>query len=155
MGCTDQLSLPLAPSRPHSASAFVVGREDVFSTSEMRLAGLLWKLLVGLDRQVRALSGSHVYVTAGEEFRLTSRELAVLGLLAEGLTAVAIGRRLGVQDRAVHKHLEHIYSKLGVRDRLSAVLRARDAGVLPTRVKPIHENQTGAALITDRRRRPT
>jgi hypothetical protein len=30
----------------------------------------------------------------------------------------------------VHKHLEHLYRKLGVRDRLMAVQRARDAGVL-------------------------
>jgi ATP/maltotriose-dependent transcriptional regulator MalT len=33
----------------------------------------------------------------------------------------------------VHKHLEHIYGKLDVTDRLSAVLRAREAGLIAAR----------------------
>jgi DNA-binding NarL/FixJ family response regulator len=61
---------------------------------------------------------------------LTQRELDVLGLLAEGLTAVAIAHRLGVSPRTVHKHLQHIYSKLDASDRLTAVLRARRDGLL-------------------------
>ena len=62
---------------------------------------------------------------------LTGRELAVLALLAEGLTAEAIGRRLGVSRHTVRKHLEHLYRKLGVGDRLVAVREARARGLLP------------------------
>ena len=68
-------------------------------------------------------------MTAG--LQLTPRELTVLGLLVEGLTAAAIGRRLEIGERTVQKHLEHAYTKLGVGDRLSAVLRAQHLGLLP------------------------
>jgi len=61
---------------------------------------------------------------------LTARELAVLRLLADGRPASAIGRRLGISERTVHKHLEHVYRKLDARDRLSAVLTAQHAGLL-------------------------
>ena len=44
---------------------------------------------------------------------------------------MAIGIRLGISPRTVHKHQEHLYRKLGAVDRLSAVLRAQEAGVLP------------------------
>ena len=130
IGCPDQLALPLT-LRPGGACSFVLGRADRFGQSEMRLAHLLWRLLIGLDRQVQAIAGGQIDINIATELRLTRRELAVLNLLAEGLTAGAIGRRLSVQDRTVQKHLEHIYAKLGVRDRLSAVLRARSAGMLP------------------------
>jgi DNA-binding NarL/FixJ family response regulator len=53
---------------------------------------------------------------------LTARERAVLALLSEGMTAVAIAHRLAISPRTVHKHLENIYAKLGVTDRLGAVL---------------------------------
>ncbi len=56
----------------------------------------------------------------------------MLTLLGSGLTAQAIARRLDTSPRTVHKHLEHLYRKLGVRDRLMAVQRARDAGLLAT-----------------------
>jgi DNA-binding NarL/FixJ family response regulator len=53
---------------------------------------------------------------------LTPREREVLSLLGEGMKAVAIAHRLGVSPRTVEKHLENVYAKVGVRDRLSAVL---------------------------------
>jgi DNA-binding NarL/FixJ family response regulator len=61
---------------------------------------------------------------------LTSRELAVLHLLVEGCTALAMAHRLGISVRTVQKHLEHVYRKLGVGDRLSAVLTAQRVGLL-------------------------
>ena len=64
---------------------------------------------------------------------LTARELTVLGLVAEGLTAAAAARRLAVAESTVHKHLHNAYRKLGVRDRLAAVLRAQQLGVLGAR----------------------
>lgn len=54
----------------------------------------------------------------------------MLSLLAAGLTAEGIGHRLGISPRTVHKHLEHAYGKLHVRDKVSAVRRARCIGVV-------------------------
>ena len=34
-------------------------------------------------------------------------------------------------ERTVHKHLERVYAKFGVSDRVSAVLRAQRLGILP------------------------
>ncbi|MEP6462542.1 MAG: LuxR C-terminal-related transcriptional regulator [Frankiaceae bacterium] len=61
---------------------------------------------------------------------LTARELSVLAVLAEGLSADAIGRPLGISQRTVAKHLEHIYRKLDCNDRLVAVTLARQLGLL-------------------------
>jgi DNA-binding CsgD family transcriptional regulator len=62
---------------------------------------------------------------------ITARQHVVLCYLSEGLTAAAIAHRLGVSARTVEKHLENLYRALGARDRLEAVLKARDRGLLP------------------------
>lgn len=56
---------------------------------------------------------------------LSTRQHEVLGALARGATAQAIGRRLGISPRTVHKHLERIYDCFGVNNRLDAVTYAR------------------------------
>jgi len=67
---------------------------------------------------------------SAEGYGLTDREVQVLSLLADGLTAGAIGRVLSISPRTVSKHLEHAYTKLGSRDRLLAVRRAAALGLL-------------------------
>jgi DNA-binding CsgD family transcriptional regulator len=57
---------------------------------------------------------------------LTRREAEVLAWVAEGKTSDEIGIILGVSRRAVEKHLEHIYPKLGVETRTAAAARALD-----------------------------
>ena len=44
---------------------------------------------------------------------LTPREREVLGLMAQGMTNVAIAKSLTVSDGAVEKHVGNIFSKLG------------------------------------------
>jgi DNA-binding NarL/FixJ family response regulator len=66
----------------------------------------------------------------GGGHRLTQRELTVLAVLAEGLTADAIARRLDISPRTVHRHLQHLYRKLGTTDRLATVLRAKALGLV-------------------------
>lgn len=58
-------------------------------------------------------------------------EFDVLRLVADGLTAVAIGHIRRTSPRTVRKHLESIYAKLGYHDRLQAVTYARASGLLP------------------------
>jgi DNA-binding NarL/FixJ family response regulator len=62
---------------------------------------------------------------------LTEREQMVLRVAAEGLTAREIGRRLGVRERTVTTHLNHIYRKLGANGRVGALVAATRLGVLP------------------------
>jgi DNA-binding NarL/FixJ family response regulator len=53
---------------------------------------------------------------------LTPRELEVLAHVAEGRTDGEIATLLYVSVRTVHKHLEHVYEKLGVRTRTAAAM---------------------------------
>ncbi|OFP36824.1 response regulator transcription factor [Corynebacterium sp. HMSC071B10] len=61
---------------------------------------------------------------------LTPRELQVLQLVAEGSSNREIGEQLMLSEATVKSHLVHIYDKLGVRSRTSAVASAREQGVL-------------------------
>ena len=65
-----------------------------------------------------------------ETMTLTRREQTVLGYLADGLTAEAIARRMSARPATVRKHLQNLYAKLGTSDRLGAVIRGRDLGLL-------------------------
>lgn len=129
VGATHQLALPLS-FEPGRLRAFVLGRPEVFGPQDVRLGHLLWRTLTVLDRQCDTLTRLRPVPDLAADLRLTPRQQAVLGLLAEGRTAAAIARRLAIGERTVHKHLAHIYAKLGVTDRLMAVLRARDLGLL-------------------------
>ena len=54
---------------------------------------------------------------------MTSRELEVLQLIAEGYTNAAIAQQLGVSRKTVEKHRAGLMSKLGVHN-LSGLIRA-------------------------------
>lgn len=62
--------------------------------------------------------------------RMTPRETDVLAALEQGGADKLIGRRLGITEHAVRYHLKNIYRKLGVHDRVGALSRARDGGLL-------------------------
>jgi DNA-binding NarL/FixJ family response regulator len=61
---------------------------------------------------------------------LTSRELEVLRLVADGLTNQAIAEKLFVSDHTVHRHLANILNKLSVSSRAAAVAQAARRGLL-------------------------
>lgn len=56
---------------------------------------------------------------------LTPREVDVMRWLACGKTDADIAALLAISPRTVHKHLEHIYEKLGVETRTAAVMAMR------------------------------
>ena len=62
--------------------------------------------------------------TSGALADLTDKEVRVLRLAALGRTNIAIGHALDISPRTVAKHLEHIYRKLDVNSRTSAVFAA-------------------------------
>ena len=57
---------------------------------------------------------------------LSAREREVLALVAEGLANKQIGKRLGIAERTVKVHLGNVFRRIGVTDRTSAALWARD-----------------------------
>ncbi len=63
---------------------------------------------------------------------LTARELEVLRLVATGSTNRETARLLFISEATVKTHLLHIYAKLAVRDRASAVAAGYQRGLLVT-----------------------
>ncbi|WP_425560746.1 response regulator [Luedemannella helvata] len=61
---------------------------------------------------------------------LSQRELEVLGLIAQGTTNREAAAQLFISEATVKTHLLHIYAKLGVKDRASAVAAAFERGLL-------------------------
>jgi LuxR family maltose regulon positive regulatory protein len=62
---------------------------------------------------------------------LSERELEVLHLIADGLTNPEIASRLFISLNTVKAHCKNIYGKLGVKNRMQAIGRARALGLLP------------------------
>lgn len=126
-----------------------------FNDRERAYVQRVQPLLLGMDRQEQELrrlrspagptspeggGGPGLDVTPDHERRaaeagITPRQLVVLALVAEGLTAVAAARRLGISPRTFTKHQEKLYRALGAPDRLTAVLTAQRLGILP---EPAH-----------------
>ena len=78
-------------------------------------AGVAGRMLASLDRSpAPAFPG------------LTERESEVLTLMAEGMDNREIAARLQVSAKTVANHVSHVLTKLQARDRVEAVLRARD-----------------------------
>src|SRR5215207_6625582 len=139
------LELPLeeAYARLREAECLVLDgeRERAAETLAHALAiagacGAAWlaEQLAGLARRARLAPASvepAVVMDANERLGLTERELAVLELLALGMTNRQIGERLFMATKTASVHVSRILAKLDVGSRVEAATAAQRLGLVP------------------------
>jgi DNA-binding CsgD family transcriptional regulator len=106
----------------------VLGVIELYTTSQEELSEHLTNVLSAAGQ----LLGMFFSRRRGELklSPLTPRELEVLTLMAHGLTVRVAAERLSISPATVKTHLEHIYNKLGVSERTSAVAVALRSGLI-------------------------
>ena len=68
---------------------------------------------------------------------LSERELEVLRLIGRGLSNTEIGETLFISLATAKTHVRHVLAKLGLRDRVQAVVLAYESGLVsPGAVSP-------------------
>jgi LuxR family maltose regulon positive regulatory protein len=75
------------------------------------------------------MSGSH-HKKGAEDAYLTKREVEILSLIVEGHASKQVADILFVSKRTVDFHLDNIYSKLNVTNRMQALNKAQRLGLL-------------------------
>ncbi len=83
-----------------------------------------------IARKIMGFFSSPKPAPASEAFpELTSREVEILDLIAQGMNNQEIASRLYLSQKTVRNHVSHVFLKLQVADRAQAIVRAREAGL--------------------------
>jgi len=110
----------------HGASGYLLK-----TASAEEIVEAVWKAVDG-ELVVSSRVGSIIarqLVDRGEQ-QLSDREVEVIGLVAAGNTNAQIASQLFVSETTVRTHLRRSFTKLGVRDRASAVAEAIRLGLV-------------------------
>ncbi|WP_238008952.1 response regulator transcription factor [Dactylosporangium sp. AC04546] len=99
----------------------------VVAAGEALLAPTVTRRLIGEVNRLRTA------VPAGELPALSPRETEILRLIAEGLSNAEIAERLVVGTETIKTHVSRLLGKLGVRDRVQAVIAAYEHGIVVPR----------------------
>ena len=129
--------------RPHSHVVVLTSFHDQTQVAQALAAGAVGYLLKDSDPRevltaIRSAALGHAPIDPrvarvllpssaprpGDD--LSTREREVLELVAQGLPNKLIGRSLGISERTVKVHVSHLFRRIGVADRTSAAIWARD-----------------------------
>jgi DNA-binding NarL/FixJ family response regulator len=104
----------------------------VIASGDALLAPVVTRRLIGEFARLRPFAGPAVDRLAA----LTPRESEVLLLVAEGLSNAEIAGRLFLGEQTVKTHVSRVLTKLGLRDRIQAVIAAYESGTVVPRSAP-------------------
>ena len=104
----------------------------VIAAGEALLAPGVTRRLISEFAPMSPRPGGHpvTATTARSLETLTTREMEVLQLVAQGLSNPEIAARLLVSEETVKTHVSRVLSKLGLRDRTQAVIAAYESGLV-------------------------
>jgi DNA-binding CsgD family transcriptional regulator len=94
------------------------------------------------ERGVRSIPRGPIEATRANPSGLTSKELQVLQLLAQGCSTAQLARRLHRSPKTVYRHVCSLFEKLGVHSRTEAVVAAYARGIVsaahhPAPIRPV------------------
>jgi DNA-binding NarL/FixJ family response regulator len=101
------------------AVEMVAAGRRVFTPQQQQSAIVELGRMARHAREASALSAS-----------VTARELQILSYVSEGFTIRQVASRLGLSPRTVDTHIAKIYRKLGVTNRVRAIGRATELGLI-------------------------
>jgi len=106
----------------------------LFIIGTLFLALGLWlgNKFIGSGRMLQRPDGTVVNLNDQkmEELGLSKREIEVLKLISTGLSNQEIAEKLFISLSTVKTHTSNIYSKLGVKNRASAIVTAQESGLV-------------------------
>lgn len=107
------------------AYAFVQKRyavETLMEAIRSAAQGLVW-----IPPALQAEVAAHLISPAGSQ--LSNREAEIVGCVAVGLRNAEVAERLSIGESTVKTHLNNIFQKLGIRDRVELALYAHGVGL--------------------------
>jgi DNA-binding CsgD family transcriptional regulator len=125
LGATDAYQAMREP-RPHRQA---LSADD--AAAELRGEATAGRMDGYVVEAVLAAAGHRAARRPDGPVGLTQREVEVLRLVARGLSNKAIAERLFISPKTVGNHVEHIYTKIGASNRVTASLFAVQNGLLP------------------------
>lgn len=150
VGVTHQLALVNRRISGTDNAGYAVMRQGRdFTDDEVALAILVQPVLYAMHQAVSVPPQCDA-AEATVSPRLTPSEAEVLRLLAAGMTAAAIAHARCTSTRTVNRHVQSIYDKLGMHDRLQVALYARQTGLVPAPIGPAEQPDIGQVMVHGR-----
>jgi DNA-binding NarL/FixJ family response regulator len=129
----------IAERAPLVSRVMISGREDGAARLRSRdcgASGLISKawaperIIEMLEQVLAGGSAFEAPAACGAADAITTRQLEVLSLLADGHSNKVIERRMNIAPRTVRAHLTEIFHLLEVDGRVQAILKARQMGLI-------------------------